>query len=442
ARLLSLIGAAIDHTTRAPADPTLAKPPTPTPSGALVGAQNVSAGSSRKDASEQGLAPAQPQKDGGLDDPLVAFSLLEALRANDLPALDKLLDCLPPSPASPGFGLNLSPLTKTPVAPQSWAGPAAPALVPVHLSPLHLAIQVSSAETVAHILARKEGDVNAQNSKGDTPLHLAARAGRVGIVDALLADPRVNDAVRNAEGKLPDEVAKMPQIAAKIRGRFRDRPRRAELYFNPAAGSTDRAERFAHSGDFASLKNLFADPRTAALADINHQDPIGGATVLHAAVQRENGGLDIVRWLLDRGADVFIRDRRGKLPFELAKNEKVRTMLKQWNGPICDDHNHRSGKAAENAGFVAEMDQLCRWLQNSMVCFGERKQEDTDNACRGSVSLRIAKLSLDPSDPQKFELVGRGSVRYHLRAEHSVEAKRWIFAITQTKQWLDESADR
>ena len=50
--------------------------------------------------------------------------------------------------------------------------------------------------------------------------------------------------------------------------------------------------------------------------------------------------------------------------------------------------------------------------------------------------MRNAKLKLDPSDKQRFEIIssGKGSVRYHLRANHPVEANRWIFALTQAIQ--------
>src|SRR5271163_3522332 len=50
--------------------------------------------------------------------------------------------------------------------------------------------------------------------------------------------------------------------------------------------------------------------------------------------------------------------------------------------------------------------------------------------------MRNAKLKLDQSDKQKFEIVssGKGSVRYHLRATHPIEANRWIFALTQAIQ--------
>ena len=62
--------------------------------------------------------------------------------------------------------------------------------------------------------------------------------------------------------------------------------------------------------------------------------------------------------------------------------------------------------------------------------------DDTETACRGSMNMRNAKLKLDQADKQKFEIIssGKGSVRYHLRANHPVEANRWIFALTQAIQ--------
>lgn len=62
--------------------------------------------------------------------------------------------------------------------------------------------------------------------------------------------------------------------------------------------------------------------------------------------------------------------------------------------------------------------------------------DDTENACRGSINMKNAKLKLDPSDKMKFEVssTGKNPARYHLRASHPVEANRWIFAMTQAIQ--------
>ena len=56
------------------------------------------------------------------------------------------------------------------------------------------------------------------------------------------------------------------------------------------------------------------------------------------------------------------------------------------------------------------------------------------------MNMRIAKLSMDSSDKTKFEILGKSSVKYHLRANHSVEAKRWFWALNNAIQWAKDEA--
>ena len=54
--------------------------------------------------------------------------------------------------------------------------------------------------------------------------------------------------------------------------------------------------------------------------------------------------------------------------------------------------------------------------------------------------MRIAKLYMDPQDKQRFEIQGRSSVKYHLKANHQVEAKRWYWALNNSIQWAKDEA--
>ena len=51
--------------------------------------------------------------------------------------------------------------------------------------------------------------------------------------------------------------------------------------------------------------------------------------------------------------------------------------------------------------------------------------DDAGSACRGAMNMRIAKLSMDAQDKTRFEIQGKSSIKYHLKAGHSSEAKRW-----------------
>jgi hypothetical protein len=54
--------------------------------------------------------------------------------------------------------------------------------------------------------------------------------------------------------------------------------------------------------------------------------------------------------------------------------------------------------------------------------------------------MRIAKLYMDPQDKQRFEIQGKSSVKYHLKANHQVEAKRWYWALNNSIQWAKDEA--
>jgi hypothetical protein len=54
--------------------------------------------------------------------------------------------------------------------------------------------------------------------------------------------------------------------------------------------------------------------------------------------------------------------------------------------------------------------------------------------------MRIAKLYMDSQDKTRFEIQGKSSVKYHLKANHEVEAKRWFWALNNAIQWTKDEA--
>ena len=47
---------------------------------------------------------------------------------------------------------------------------------------------------------------------------------------------------------------------------------------------------------------------------------------------------------------------------------------------------------------------------------------------------------MDPQDKQRFEILGKNSVKYHLKANHVVEAKRWYWTLNNAIQWAKDEA--
>lgn len=54
--------------------------------------------------------------------------------------------------------------------------------------------------------------------------------------------------------------------------------------------------------------------------------------------------------------------------------------------------------------------------------------------------MKIARLSMDPQDKTRFEIQGKSSVKYHLKANHVVEAKRWFWTLNNAIQWAKDEA--
>ena len=67
-------------------------------------------------------------------------------------------------------------------------------------------------------------------------------------------------------------------------------------------------------------------------------------------------------------------------------------------------------------------------------------KDDAGSACRGAMNMRIAKLSMDSQEKTRFEIAGKSSVKYHLKANHEVEAKRWFWALNNAIQWAKDEA--
>jgi len=78
--------------------------------------------------------------------------------------------------------------------------------------------------------------------------------------------------------------------------------------------------------DYATVAKILDHGRAKALLHINRIDVETGSTFLHDAARR--GDKKLVEELLAHGADPIRRDRKGKLPFEVAKDMEIRSILR------------------------------------------------------------------------------------------------------------------
>ncbi|KAI8675093.1 PH domain-containing protein [Fusarium keratoplasticum] len=331
---------------------------------------------------------------------------------------------------------------------------------------LHLAIQCAEFPVIEYVLSDGQGsiDVNARDKEGNTPLHLAAVQGRTTVVKLLLEQKDINDAIANAQGKLPLDVARNPEI-------FQLLQLSRSLF---AEAKVKQVQELIARGNYGALAGVLEEHRVKTVLDINSpefaSEPFTvqtGGTLLHEAARKRNTNL--IQVLLLHGADPFRRDRKGKLPQSVTNDDATKAILKRSPAAVAAQRGIQEkavlGQAAsQGAAGSSSGDPLAgrearemkgylkkwtnyrkgyqlRWfvLEDGVLSY-YKHQDDAGSACRGAINMRIAKLHMSPDEKTKFEIHGKSSVKYTLKANHEVEAKRWFWALNNSIQWSKDQA--
>ena len=331
---------------------------------------------------------------------------------------------------------------------------------------LHLAIQCAQFPVIEYVLSDGMGnlDVNSRDKDGNTGLHIAANQGRTAVVKLLLEQTGINDAVANNQSKLPLDLARNPEI-------FQLLQLSRSLF---TESKVQQVQELIINNDYDTLAQVLEEPRLKMVLDINSpefaSEPLtvqSGGTLLHEAARRKNAQL--IQVLLLHGADPFRRDRKGKLPQSIATDDSIKALIKKSPAAVAAQRGiqekavlgHAAAQGATSAGIsdplagreAREMKgYLKKWtnyrkgyqlrwfvLEDGVLSY-YKHQDDAGSACRGAINMRIAKLHMSPDEKTKFEIHGKSSVKYTLKANHEVEAKRWFWSLNNSIQWSKDQA--
>jgi ankyrin repeat protein len=154
--------------------------------------------------------------------------------------------------------------------------------------PIHLAASRDDSVTVQRLIHEQHVDKNIQDADGQTALHVAAQYGSIGVIVLLVV-------IEHVDIHIPNESQETP------------------------------LHRAANYGQFFAVKALVQHG-----ASRNATDEFGSSVLHHAC---DGGNLQIVKYLIEKGATPFVENLDRLSPLDVARNHSHRNVV-DW----LDDH--------------------------------------------------------------------------------------------------------
>ncbi|KAF8724406.1 hypothetical protein AX14_008859 [Amanita brunnescens Koide BX004] len=359
-------------------------------------------------------------------DAVFSVKLLHALRTGDPALIHPFLAQISRESRPPADGLD----------------PAAAAL--------HLAIRCASTETVRLLLSHRAISPNAVHppGSGTSALHLAASLARADVVGLLLDQPAVDDSLADAHGRTCRDIAASRDVLrtiddsrALLNATFRSQLHSYVLLAPQTLPSP------------AGLVALLESPR-AKFIDLSYLDDDSGSSLLHEAARRKD--LRLIEL-----APTKAQARTTRLEYFLDSASLRGSFHTLWL-TLPTDANHDNtlihaspfNQLPTLKGYLNKYTNVAkgystRWfvLRGGILSY-YRHQADETVSSRGSISMKNAVIK-STHDRLRFEVHcvpaaqqdPRGQ-KWYLKANHPVEAARWVQAIERSIQYFARDKTR
>lgn len=249
-------------------------------------------------------------------------------------------------------------------------------------TPLHRAVNLAShgsvplgpLKVVLEALLAKHGDLQAQDSTGATPLHLAAFHGQASATSILAAAALRSSAGRRIFGIQDQENLTPLGKALKV---WQVPPARIlALSGAPAANATLQLECQPELVEAVLKTDLAASSQLIAAAEVPNTaghclvppNPGRNSSLLHlaSALSAEEGALQVIQLLLDAGAQLHHADRNGETALIAAlredSTEVVNVMLAADNSGRLLSRSNRQNQSALHLAVILGASNSVRLL--------------------------------------------------------------------------------
>ena len=184
--------------------------------------------------------------------------------------------------------------------------------------PLYYAARFGFRDLAEHLIAEHPEHINARGGRQVSPMHTAAYAGHAEILSLLL------DHGADLEGRGDYDMT--PLLQASMGGNLE-----AGLCLLDRGANINGRNRFGgvpllYAANYGHVE--FARMLLKRGAGINENDNVGGKTPLHCAV--EGMKIQVVRLLLEHGADVNVRDKQDRTPSQHAEQREIAELLSEY----------------------------------------------------------------------------------------------------------------